>query len=216
MTTEKQVSIIVATLLPSFGIGYKNSLPWRLRKEMKYFKSVTTKQISPNHKNAVIMGRKTWESIPIKFRPLSGRYNVILTRQEDPKKLFLGRKNEGDEGDEDNDEDNVKFEKSIDVALNNLINDEKIGKIFIIGGCEIYEKSLINGKVDNLLITEIQQLNKNIIEMDTFLNKDYILKNFEKKNFDELQKFIGDDIILNDDVIIEGDFEYKYTLYKRK
>ncbi|KAK7677104.1 hypothetical protein QCA50_019918 [Cerrena zonata] len=71
--------MIVAALGPKLGIGYQGAMPWRLKQEIKYFKNVTTN--SPADKiNAVIMGRKTWESIPAKFRPLPNRLNIILSR----------------------------------------------------------------------------------------------------------------------------------------
>ena len=47
--------------------------------DMKHFKNVTTAVASDGKQNAVIMGRKTWESIPERFRPLPGRLNVVLT-----------------------------------------------------------------------------------------------------------------------------------------
>ncbi|CCH46642.1 putative dihydrofolate reductase-thymidylate synthase [Wickerhamomyces ciferrii] len=202
--SSKQVSIIVAALLPSFGIGYKNQLPWKLRNEMKYFKNVTTNKSSSsstNSKNAVIMGRKTWDSIPSKFRPLPDRYNVILTKQDPTSFEPI---------------ENVKYSNNIDDTIKNLLNDDSINQIFIIGGSEIYNNSITNNLVDNLLITEINHLKSNEIEMDTFLNKDYILNNFTKTNKIELQKFIGENIEIPSDKIIEGDFEYEFTLYKRK
>ncbi len=56
-------------------IGRDNALPWRLPEDMAHFKRTTMG-------NPVLMGRKTWESIPSKFRPLPGRLNLVLTRQE--------------------------------------------------------------------------------------------------------------------------------------
>lgn len=201
MIQQKQVSIIVAALLPSLGIGYKNKLPWRLRKELRYFKDVTAKKISPNRINAVIMGRKTWDSIPVKFRPLDHRYNVVLTKQD------VSQFEQTEE---------VKFANDIEVVLEELLHDEKIGRIFIIGGCEIYTKCLVNGLVDNLLLTQIEINNGDAFEMDTFLDKDYIFNNFERADKSELQKFIGEGIVLPDEPITEGEFTYEYTLYKRK
>ena len=61
------------------GIGKNQTLPWKLSKEMKHFKSLTADVSKPMTQNAVIMGRKTWESIPEKFRPLPGRLNVVLS-----------------------------------------------------------------------------------------------------------------------------------------
>ena len=62
------------------GIGLNGKLPWRLKEDMKLFKRITTTIQNPNDEgkqNAVIMGRKTWESIPNKFRPLPNRINII-------------------------------------------------------------------------------------------------------------------------------------------
>ena len=77
----KPVSIVVACTKEG-GIGKGGQLPWKLPGDMAYFKRVTTdtEGAPPDVRNAVIMGRKTWESIPQKFRPLPGRLNVVLTR----------------------------------------------------------------------------------------------------------------------------------------
>ena len=76
-----KINLIVAACGKSMGIGLNGELPWRLKSEMKYFAETTTKTKDSDKINAVIMGRKTWESIPAKFRPLKNRLNVILSRQ---------------------------------------------------------------------------------------------------------------------------------------
>lgn len=73
-----RLTIIVAAT-KSNGIGFDSRLPWRLRKEIKYFAQVTSTAPS-GQQNAVIMGRNTWESIPQKFRPLPNRLNVVISR----------------------------------------------------------------------------------------------------------------------------------------
>ena len=73
-----RLTIIVAATKAN-GIGINNSLPWRLPKESKYFAQATS-YAAGGQQNAVIMGRNTWESIPKKHRPLSNRYNIILSR----------------------------------------------------------------------------------------------------------------------------------------
>merc|ERR1719389_1259735 len=73
------VSVIVASTGRG-GIGKDGSIPWRLKGDLAYFKRVTT-NAPAGKKNIVIMGRKTWESIPAKFRPLPDRLNVVLTRR---------------------------------------------------------------------------------------------------------------------------------------
>ena len=78
-----QFALIVAAT-EELGIGILNNLPWRIPKDMAFFKQATT--VVPKalaHKpvqNAVIMGRVTWESIPPKFRPLDNRFNIVVTR----------------------------------------------------------------------------------------------------------------------------------------
>ena len=61
------------------GIGKGGKLPWRLPGEMAYFKRLTT-EAPAGRRNAVIMGRKTYESIQPKYRPLTDRFNMVLSR----------------------------------------------------------------------------------------------------------------------------------------
>ena len=57
-------------------IGKDNQMPWHLPEDLAHFKRVTLGQ-------PVIMGRKTWDSLPARFRPLPGRLNIVVTRQCD-------------------------------------------------------------------------------------------------------------------------------------
>ena len=54
-------------------VGYDNTLPWRIPEDLARFRELTTG-------GTVVMGRRTWESLPAKFRPLPGRRNVVVTR----------------------------------------------------------------------------------------------------------------------------------------
>jgi dihydrofolate reductase len=67
---------LIAAIGTQRGIGNKGQLLWRLPDDLRRFKEITK-----NH--PVIMGRKTWESIPEKFRPLPERTNIVLTRESD-------------------------------------------------------------------------------------------------------------------------------------
>ncbi len=57
-------------------IGRNGGIPWQLPEDLKRFKALTKG-------HTVVMGRRTWESLPAKFRPLPGRRNIVLTRQRD-------------------------------------------------------------------------------------------------------------------------------------
>lgn len=67
---------LVAAVARNGCIGKDGALPWRIPEDMKRYREVTMGKV-------VVMGRKTWESIPPQHRPLSGRTNVVVTRQPD-------------------------------------------------------------------------------------------------------------------------------------
>jgi dihydrofolate reductase len=79
-----RVTLIVAATTNN-GIGQAGKLPWRLPREIQYFAQVTTGQGGApggeGQKNAIVMGRTTWESIPRRFRPLPGRINFVVSQQ---------------------------------------------------------------------------------------------------------------------------------------
>lgn len=91
--------------------------------------------------NAVVMGRRTWESIPPKFRPLPGRINVVLTRQEN---AVLP--------------DGVIAASSLQDAAAKLEASRCMGKVFVIGGGQIYEQAIAEGLVNSVLYTEISEI----------------------------------------------------------
>ena len=135
--SEREFDLVVACDL-NRGIGLKNGLPWRLPGDMKYFRDLTSKTTDASLQNAVIMGRKTWESIPAKFRPLPGRLNLILSRSAE---LTVG-------------EESVVC-GSLDQALDR-VNDHQIEKCFIIGGANLYEQSIDHRSCDLLYLTQIE------------------------------------------------------------
>ena len=67
LSSLNMFNLIVAHSFPYYGIGKNNNLPWEIKKDLKYFKDITSTtqtDIKINYINACIMGRKTWESIP--------------------------------------------------------------------------------------------------------------------------------------------------------
>ncbi len=133
-------SIIVA-VDSQFGIGKNGLLPWHLPSDLKYFKKITTQATSPAKTNAVIMGRKTWESIPPAFRPLSGRLNIVISRQA---QLIVP--------------EGVFHAKSLEEALSFLQNKKNnVGEIFVIGGAQIFQQALEHPSCQKIYLTCIEK-----------------------------------------------------------
>jgi len=133
----KQFSIIVA-FDSLYGIGKEGQLPWNLPSDLKHFKEITSTVANPTKKNAVIMGRKTWESLPPRFRPLPGRVNLVLSRQGNFD-LPPG----------------VLSAQSLDEALNQL-SSPNIESIFVIGGAQIYAMALEHPLCHRLIVTHVK------------------------------------------------------------
>jgi len=72
----KPLNIVVAYTFQNRGIGNAGSIPWHIPEDISHFKTLTTDE---KYVNIVVMGRKTWESIPDKHKPLSNRINIILS-----------------------------------------------------------------------------------------------------------------------------------------
>nr|WP_205677800.1 dihydrofolate reductase [Brumimicrobium salinarum] len=138
-------------------IGKDNDLLWRLPRDMKIFKETTL-----NH--VVVMGRKNWESIPEKFRPLPQRKNIILTRNKDYKAK------------------NAIIIHDFKDISKHLDENEKC---FIIGGAEIYQLALKHDFVDEMYITQVDET----FEADTF----FPFVNWENWEEEDLLKYEKDD-----------------------
>jgi len=133
----KMFSIVVA-MDDRRGIGKNGTLPWHLPEDLKHFKDITAGTSGPSRKNAVIMGRKTWESLPEKFRPLPNRLNVVLSRN-------AGFEAQG-----------ALIEPTLEKAMDALEKDPQIENIFVIGGAQIYTYALHHPLCQRLLITFVR------------------------------------------------------------
>ena len=71
---------VLVTATWDMGIGKDGIMPWRLPNALEFFKEIIMKTSDPEKKNAILMSRKIWESIPIRRRTPPGRLNVVLTR----------------------------------------------------------------------------------------------------------------------------------------
>ena len=147
------MKIIVALCKSNNGIGYKNTIPWNIKEDLVHFQQITCCNQTQNvkSKNVVVMGRKTWESIPERNKPLKNRINIILTRNSNAE--FISSINKYN----DKNGDNVIIKDNFDdiIELNRLNNEHNTGNIFIIGGSEIYRQALDSGCVEDIIVTEI-------------------------------------------------------------
>ncbi len=118
---------LIAAVAKNGVIGKGNALPWHLPEDLKHFKALTTG-------HAVIMGRKTWESLPPKFRPLPNRLNIVITR--DSAYVAPG----------------ATVVHALDEAVK-VSAGETARKLFVIGGAELYAHALLHAQ--RLELTEI-------------------------------------------------------------
>ena len=150
----KSFSIVVAATTSVFGIGRKGDLPWKIAEDMAFFKRITT--TAPEKRmNAVIMGRKTYESIPAKFRPLSDRINVILSRDLNLREtLSLPA--------------SVLIASTFEEALAKISGAEYVDivqEVFVVGGGAVYQEALGSKYCNKIYLTEV---NSEIQDLDTF------------------------------------------------
>ncbi|KAH9244503.1 hypothetical protein BASA81_018103 [Batrachochytrium salamandrivorans] len=144
MLPSKRICAVVAHTKTQRAIGRAGNLPWGnvLKTDLKFFLQTTCRVEDAGKRNAVIMGRKTWDSIPAKFRPLPKRLNVVLTRLSC---LDLTPSS------------SVRSHHNLKLAVEELCLDPTIESIFIIGGSEIYSAAFALGVVNQVLTTVVHQ-----------------------------------------------------------
>ncbi len=141
------------------GIALNGNIPWKIPEDMKHFKEITTKVPNDHYFdyiNMVVMGRKTWDSLPDKFKPLPNRLNVILTSQ--PKESISHYENENVRVISDfeqiyetfNLNNNLKHE-----FTSSIVKHRKIYEIFVIGGGSLYQLALASPYCKTIYLTEI-------------------------------------------------------------
>jgi len=136
---------IIVAVDESNGIGKGNSLPWHIPTDMRHFRNTTKHVLDKSKINAVIMGRKTYESIG---KVLPGRVSIVISSS-------MGEKSE------------LKIARSIQDAINYVKEDDDIETAFVIGGGMIYKQFLNHPLCTKIHLTE---LNYNY-ECDTFFPK---------------------------------------------
>ncbi|CAL8074566.1 unnamed protein product [Calicophoron daubneyi] len=176
---------IIAAVSLNGGIGYNGGLPWKLRKDMTFFATTTT-MAKPGLKNAVVMGRKTWECIPEKVRPLKNRINMILstTMSSSPPGTYVC--------------------KSLAECLNLLESEELksvLDKVFVIGGSSLYKEVLEQNKYPvRIYCTHVMKE----VECDTF---------FPQVDWSKMKKISLPEV--PEDVVEENGYSYKFCVYDK-
>ena len=157
-------SLILASSVNG-GIGYDGSMAWNIRDEIDLFKKITTDVNCYLKKNAVIMGRNTWNSLP--YKPLKNRINIVLSSNKN------GFDDYGDD---------VKVFNHFDDALGFCEDNIYIDKVFVIGGKSLYDLCLNNDKY-------FKRINKIYLSVvyknyhcDTFINLKELLR--KNRNYD--------------------------------
>lgn len=213
MTSAQKVPIccVVACLMPEYGIGFQGTLPWRLAKEMKYFRQLTTATFDPSLQNAVVMGRKTWESIPPRFRPLPGRLNVVVSHSFPAQPAAPGPAAAASP-------DHVIRTNSLHAAIQHLtLHSDALAleRIYVIGGGEIYQQCIPLS--DHLFITKISH--DLPVPMDTFLDRAQISAGFREQPLGALQRALPPAVALPVDAqhptVAENGYVYSLTLWSR-
>ncbi len=125
-----KINIIVAITHQSRAIGMGDQLLFQIKDDMKKFVEITTP-------HPVIMGRKTWESIPEKFRPLKNRPNIVITKQQD----YIA--------------EGATVVHSLEEAIEFAKKQDE--EIFIIGGEQIYAEALLTATRLYLTIIEAEK-----------------------------------------------------------
>jgi len=120
--------VVACTTMRGRALGYNQRLPWpSIPSDMAHFKALT-------EGSAVIMGRKTWESLPV--RPLPLRVNIVVTRQKEPI-------------------EDVRVAANFEEALLIASSRSGDGRIFVIGGARLYAEALAHPDCKTIHLTEI-------------------------------------------------------------
>ncbi|KAA8902538.1 hypothetical protein TRICI_005899 [Trichomonascus ciferrii] len=204
MLKKAGTTLILAAKTPTLGIGSKGNLPWRLKKDMAFFRQATLDGV-------VIMGRRTWESIPERFRPLKSRVNIVVTSS------YNSFTEKGE------------FVHAVGSYQDALSLSEKTypqKQVFVIGGGQLYSTALTHPATKHILLTEIYDP-QDSVECDTF----FIGKGFDwypidqnppkeaewvRKDESQLKSFLGDNVEIPTQPVVENDLSYTFTLWEKE
>lgn len=136
---------ILAAIDQNDGLGHQGKLPWCISGDTKFMKTTMTATRDPTKKNLVVIGRKSWESIPPRFRPLKGRETVVLSRDAEARANIasMGR--------------TVHAAASLTEALQ-LVDTtlaDQIETVMVIGGVELFREAVSMPQCRTIYLTRI-------------------------------------------------------------
>ncbi|TKA45368.1 hypothetical protein B0A54_04464 [Friedmanniomyces endolithicus] len=226
MSIKQLPLTLIVAATPKNGIGKNGALPWpMLKKEMAYFARVTKRVPMPantgsvqsdawkqanlegTRRNVVIMGRKTWESIPPKFRPLKDRTNIVVSTQDRsklgglPEEVLVAR----------------DIMSGLE-ALERRVRDDgalPVGRAFVIGGASIYKAAMDLPQTKSILMTRIHK----DYECDTFFSEDLedSRAGWQLRTRKELQEYVHE--VVSEEPLTDGSdadqVSFQFQLYQR-
>jgi len=132
--------IVVAADLDG-GIGKDGGLPWpRLRADLQHFRRVTS-EAPEGRRNAIVMGRKTWQSKEVASKPLPRRWNIVVSRAG----LDVAPHPPAD----------VVVAGSLDAALALAAAAPDVADVFVVGGAELYRLALADARLRWIYLTRV-------------------------------------------------------------
>ncbi len=126
--------VLIAAVARNGTIGADNQLLWHLPEDLAHFRRLTTGR-------PVLMGRKTWESLPARFRPLPGRHNIVLTRDAAWRA--------------DGATVATTLDEALAAAMSAATMAAPVEQVFVIGGAQIYAETI--ARADRLELTEVDR-----------------------------------------------------------
>jgi len=208
VTTMNATLIVAATTTNGIGLveGANAKIPWRLTKDLAYFARATS--LAPvGTRNAVVMGRRTWQSIPTRFKPLGNRLNIVLSRDEGFQQCLRGEHG-----------GTVLVRDHLSDALGPF--HESIHRLFIIGGASVYTEAIqmqnaqAKPLVDRILLTRLHSpaFEDCNVYFPEALNKS-ISSEWKPSTHADLEKWLGFQV--PGGVQEEKGIEYEFQMWTR-
>ncbi|KAI7858326.1 dihydrofolate reductase-like domain-containing protein [Circinella umbellata] len=193
---DTSIVLMAAATATTWGIGKEQDLPWKIPIDSEYLEQITSKKDRPWH-NVVVMGRLSWESIPMKNGPMPRRFNIVISRNPSYKM-------------------NPFPHTSLAISIHDAIEqaktlmEESQGKVFVLGGGQIYEQAM--DLCTHILLTRIHDPKQQII-CDVFMPP-VNTSLFVQASHEELEAFVEQKVPKGTQLC--GELEYEFLLYVRR